>query len=144
MGFLMALFVVLRKKTPSHPLFGRKLPVSLPRNFKKLPSEFYPSNKKGVGGFNRPVVAAFLQLRNCWWLRDVGFFHGFLFNKLWTSMECCDVGCVSLCLPWSIKTRVAFAKSMVRPFVGRDPMIPWSPSHDDSGAIRHLQDRYVA
>lgn len=135
----MALFVALRKKH-QNPFFCRKLPVSLPRNFKKLPSEFYPSNKKGVAGFNALVLLHFFsfEIVGGWgmlvfstvFIQQALNIHGILWCRMCIfvfAMVDQNPGCFckkygpTLCSPWS-----------------RD--LPRTMK----GAIMHLQDRYVA
>lgn len=77
MGFLMALFVGLRKKHQATRFFAGNFPYRYRETSRNFPASSTPPKKKGLVASTALLFAAFLQLRNCWWLRDVGFFHGF-------------------------------------------------------------------
>ena len=81
MGFLMALFVALSKQTTKPPAFLRETSRIATEKLQETSQRVLPLQKKGVAGFNPVFFAAFLPLRNCWWLRDVGW-PRFLSNKL--------------------------------------------------------------
>ena len=81
MGFLMALFVALSKKTTKPPaFFAGNFPYRYRETSRNFPASFTPPKKRGCWLQPR-FFAAFLPLRNCWWLRDVGW-PRFLSNKL--------------------------------------------------------------
>ena len=140
MVFLMALFVGLRKKHQNPLFFAGNFLYRYRETSRNFPASFTPPTKRGCW-LQPPFFCCISSTSKLLVVEGCRVFPRFLFNKLWTSMECCDAGCVFLCLPWSIKTQVAFAKPTCPTLCS-----PWSRDlpRTMKGAIMHLQDRYVA
>lgn len=65
-----------KKKTPKSVFLPETSRIATEK-LQETSQRVLPLQQKRGCWLQRLGVTAFLQLRNCWWLRDVGFFHGF-------------------------------------------------------------------